>query len=376
MRIPLRQLAAVAAVLLLLALSAPGCGSKFSLPPESVGKLVPPDSAFTFKGILAGLDDVTDLLITRSSGNQLLVVRGASADTRTECDGDLPGGVVEMYPLFAHTGSPPLSISFLHLFRPTHAAENGGLLFVFDAGDTCKRFDQPELAPHVAIYQIGTADTLATFSDTCWAAVRGLAAATDHTVYVSGTFRVQEPDEFGRRTLRFRDGIWRYKELDPFTHRYGRDGSWTVLEGTGTGFVSRQGGIAWGPAYAPYLWVADGDKQAIQKLAIETDSLSHGVYQFDGTTSGLRFQDPVDVAVDDSSYLYVVDRGSARVLRYHDDGDFVTFIQKVNLGILQNEPLLVAPVATAVLDTIVFVADPATGAALRYERRRPCPTCF
>jgi hypothetical protein len=376
MRIPLRHLAALPALLLIVLVCAPGCGSKFSLPPESTGKLVPPDSAFTFKGVLGGLTDVTDILVTRSSGNQLLVIRGSAPDTRTECDGDLPGGIVQLYPLFAHTGTPPLSIGFAHLVRPTLAAENGGLLFIYDAGDTCKRFAQPELAPRVALYQIGTAETLATFTDTSWAALRGLAASTDRTVYVSGTFRIQEPDEFGRRTLRFRDGIWRYKETDAFTHRYTRDGGWTVLEGTGTGFVSRQSGIAWGPPANPYLWVADGDKQAIQKLAIETDSLSHGVYQFDGTSTGLRFQDPVDVAVDDSSYLYVVDRGSGRVLRYFDDGSQADFIQKVNLGILQNEPLLQAPNATAVLDTIVFVADPPNGAVLRYERRRPCPTCY
>jgi hypothetical protein len=117
--------------------------------------------------------------------------------------------------------------------------------------------------------------------------------------------------------------------------------------------------------------VADGEKQSIQKLVIEADSLSHGVYQFDGTTSeGGRFQDPVDVAVDDSSYLYVVDRATARVLRYVDLGGSFSYVQKVNLGILQGEPLLRTPVAAAVLDTMVYVADPGDAAALRYERRR------
>ena len=372
MRTATRRLAlGLAAAALAAAL---GCGSKFSLPTETKGGLVPPDAAFTFKGVLDGLPEPTDVLITRSSGNQLLVLAGASFDARGSCaDGSLPAGTAQLYPIFAKTGTPPLSIGFDGMFRPQLAAENGGLLFIYDAGDTCLRFTQPNLAPRVYAYRIGTAAPQFSFSDTNWAAVRGLAVAADRTVYVSGTFRVLEPDEFGRRTLRYRDGIWRYREADQYAHR---DFGWTVLEGSGTGFVSRQSGIAWGPSWDPYLWVADGEKAAVQKLAIETDSLSHGVYQFDGTASGLRFQDPVDVAIDDSSYIYVVDRGSARVLRYHDEGFAPSYVQQVNLGILQGEPPLVAPNATAVLDTIVYVADPPSGAALRYERRRPCPTCW
>jgi hypothetical protein len=372
MRTTTRHLAlGLAAAALLVAL---GCGSKFSLPTETKGGLVPPDAAFTFKSILAGFTDPTEVLITRSSGKQLLVLSGAAFDARSSCgEGSLPGGTARLYPIFAHTGTAPLSISFDGMWRPQLAAEGGGRLFIFDAGDTCLRFTQPNLKPRVYVYQIGVSAPLTSFADTNWAAVRGLAAASDRTVYVSGTFRVQEPDEFGRRTARFRDGIWRYKEADGYAHR---DFGWTVIEGSGTGFVNRQSGIAWGPSWDPYLWVADGEKAAIQKLTIETDSLSHGVYQFDGTASGLRFQDPVDVAVDDSSYVYVVDRGSARVLRYHDEGFAPQYIQQVNLGILQGEPLLVAPIATAVLDTIVYVADPPNGAALRYERRRPCPTCW
>src|SRR6185369_6018117 len=132
--------------------------------------------------------------------------------------------------------------------RPQHVAEGGGRLFVLDAGDTCLRHTQPNLAPKILVYQIGTSAPLTTFSDSNWAEVRGLAAADDRTLYVSGTFRVSEPDETGRRTLRFRDGIWRYKEADG----YARDSGWTVLEGSGTGFVSHNKGVAWGPRANPY----------------------------------------------------------------------------------------------------------------------------
>jgi sugar lactone lactonase YvrE len=259
-----------------------------------------------------------------------------------------------------------LSIAFNGLYRPQHVAEGGGRLFVLDAGDTCQRFTNPNLAPRVVVYQIGTAAPTASFSDTNWAEIRGIAASSDRTVYLSGTFRVTEPDEFGRRTAHFRDGIWRYKESD----NYERDFGWVVLEGSGTGFVSRNRGIAWGPASNPALWVADGEKQAVQKLTIETDSLSHGVYQFDGTQSGLRFQDLYGVTVDEDGYVYVADHGSARVLRYLDQGGSADFVQLVNTGKPAGAPLLRAPVAVAVLDTMVYTADPTLQAAPRFERHR------
>lgn len=357
-------------LLVLVFAALPGCGSKFTLPTETPGGNVPPEDSYTFKGSLEGTADLTDVWITRSSGNQLLVVNGAEPDLRTTCDppgiSTLPAGGVKLFPIFPRSGTPPLSVRFDGMWRPSLVAEGGGQLFVLDAGDTCFRDSRPDSAPRVVVYRIGEPAPIASFGDTNWAEVRGLAVSSDHTVYVSGTFRVLEPDEFNRRTKRFRDAIWRYKESDA----YQRDTGWVVLEGTGIGFVAGQKGIAWGPSSAPYLWVADGDKQAVQKMAIETDSLSHGIYLFDGTESGQRFLDAVDVDVDGDGFVYVVDRGSARVVRYKDEGDNASFVQKVNLGILLGEPALVAPQSVAVFDTIVYVADPPSNAARRYERRR------
>ena len=349
---------------------AAGCGSKFGLPSETPGGLVTAKDEYIYTGGLAGVSgSLTDVLITRSSGTQLLVAYGADADTFASCSApgrNLPGGTLALYPIFPPPGSPPLSITFSGMWRPQLVAEGGGRLFVLDAGDTCQRYTSPNLAPRIVVYQIGTSSPITSFQDSNWAEVRGIAAADDRTVYVSGTFRVSEPDEFGRFTKRFRDGVWRYKEA----LGYGRDGSFSVLEGSGTGFVSRNRGIAWGPSSNPALWVADGEKQAVQKLAIETDSLSHGLYQFDGTQSGLRFQDPVDVTVDEDGYIYVVDRGSARVLRYLDNGGSADFVQLVNTGKPDGAPLLGQPVAVAALDTMVYVADPPASRASRFERHR------
>jgi len=351
-----------------LALAA-GCGSKFTLPPQDTGGLVPAKDEYIYTGALTGVaGNLTDILITRSSGTQLLVAYGADADTFSSCSApgrNLPGGTLALYPIFPSPGQPPLSIHFDGLWRPQHVAEGGGRLFVLDAGDTCLRYSQPNLAPKILVYQIGNSAALTSFSDSNWAEVRGIAAADDRTVYVSGTFRVSEPDETGRRTARFRDGIWRYKEASG----YDRDHTWTVLEGSGTGFVSHNKGVAWGPKSNPYQWVTDGEKGAVQKLAIETDSLSHGIYQFDGTQSGERFQDPYAVTVDDAGNVYVADRATGRVLRYADNGGSADFTQQVNTGKPVGSPMLHLPVAVAVLDTMVYAADPPSMAAFRYERR-------
>jgi hypothetical protein len=198
--------------------------------------------------------------------------------------------------------------------------------------------------------------------------VRGLAVSDDRTVYVAGFLRVREPDERGAFSIRFRDRIYRYKESSPGV--YGRDTDWEVQPGTGVGFIGNPRGIAWGPTDDPYLWVTDGEKQSIQKLEIETDPESHGIYSFDGTASGERFLDPSDVDVDEEGFIYVVDRSSARIVRYEDMGFEATFVQDINTEKVKGEPPLQIPERAAVLDTIIYVSDPPMSAARRYERRR------
>ena len=356
-----------------LGVAAGGCGSKFELPTETKGGFVPPDKSFTFRGSVAPLPGLTDILITRSSGKQVLVTRGAEADIRApeECRdaGAMPlsPGLLELYPIFPPPGSPPTSVQFNGLWRPRLTAENDGILYVFDAGDTCACVCSPDSLPRVVGYEIGNPAPQFTFFDSLWADVRGLAVSDDRTVYLAGTFRVRELDEFGRLTRRFRDAIWRYKNVSGNTYQY--DATWLVPEGTGVGFVTNPRGLAWGPPSDPHLFVADAGKQSVQKLRIETSVDEHGVFAFDGTSSGQAFLDVFDVDVDDAGFLYVVDRGTARALRFEDLLSGVQFVQLVNLGILQGEPLLMAPERSAVSDTIVYVGDPGAAAARRYERR-------
>lgn len=375
------RIRAALGVALLVGAVAIGCGTKFELPTETPGGFVPPDSSYTFKGGLGGVANITDVLITRSSGNQLLIVRGALPDVRDPGCPDvvLPAGTVELYPIFPPPGATPLSVRFDGMWRPQCVAEGGGILFVFDAGDTCAKTTTDSL-PRIYGYQIGNPTPKLSFVDTTrlsdsarprvsvWVGVRGLAVSDDRTVYVSGTLRVRDPDERGAFSIRFRDRIFRYKEVSP--GNYARDPDWEVLPGTGVGFIGNPRGIAWGPPDDPHLWVTDGEKQAIQKLRIETDSESHGIYAFDGTSSGQRFLEPTDVDVDEAGYLYIVDRGSARTVRYEDLGFEAEFIQQINLGTVKGEPQLVLPNRAAVLDTIFYVSDPQLSAALRYERRQ------
>ena len=106
-------------------------------------------------------------------------------------------------------------------------------------------------------------------------------------------------------------------------------------------------------------------------MIIETDANSHGLYAFDGTSSGERFSEPVDVDIDGFGNIFVIDRGSARVLRFFDEITQATFFEQGLVNRINNtaEPVLSVPSRGAVLDTIVYVSDPGNSALRRYERR-------
>jgi hypothetical protein len=106
-------------------------------------------------------------------------------------------------------------------------------------------------------------------------------------------------------------------------------------------------------------------------MIIEADSDGHGLYAFDGTSSGTRFTEPVDVDIDGNGNIFVIDRGSARVLRFLDELTGVSFFEEGLVNRINNEkePVLSVPTRGAVLDTIVYVSDPPNSALRRYERR-------
>ena len=143
-----------------------------------------------------------------------------------------------------------------------------------------------------------------------------------------------------------------------------RDSTWVVEEGSGIGTVVDPRGLFWSGAGGAALYVADYGKNWVQKLSDSAPST--GFYQLDGGGTGAGFNGPTDVAVDLQGYVYVVDGGNRRVLRYAPDASFV---QLVNVELdAQGQPLQV-PVAVGCDDSLAYVADTQTGKVIRYKRR-------
>jgi DNA-binding beta-propeller fold protein YncE len=114
------------------------------------------------------------------------------------------------------------------------------------------------------------------------------------------------------------------------------------------------------------LFVADrGNDKA--KL-IGTLAPGIGLVKLDGseTPTGTSFSAPQSVAVDEAGFLYVVDRGNQRVLRYDANGGYV---QQVNVELNSDNAPLLDPVAVGVDDSLAYVADFGRGQVIRYKRR-------
>jgi DNA-binding beta-propeller fold protein YncE len=70
--------------------------------------------------------------------------------------------------------------------------------------------------------------------------------------------------------------------------------------------------------------------------------------------------------VDSAGYVYMVDAGHQRVLRYDPDGGFV---QRVDWNIGEEKEPLARPVAVAADNRQVYIADRGAGQVLRFRRR-------
>ncbi len=123
-------------------------------------------------------------------------------------------------------------------------------------------------------------------------------------------------------------------------------------------------GLFWGPAAEEALYVADFNKNWVQKVSVEGQSI--GFYQVDGTESGASFSGPIDVTADLLDFVYVADTGNRRVLRYEGTG---LYVQDVNIEPDAFGSELMDPVAVAANDSLVFVGDAGLGRLVRYKRR-------
>ncbi len=384
------RLPRLALVALALALLASGCGTTFTLPTEDTsGAVIAGQGTYQRIATWTGMTNIQDVLLT-PSGELFLLFQDELAKT----------GMVRRYP---QSRPEPLGTVFPGLRNPTALCFGANRIFVLDQGDTtAARGSQPclytteydaDVNPalitlrgfsrpitdvsaywHVREYLLdGT--PASSFSDTSFAWVTGIAADALGRVYVAGSIMYCMVDPFNDqvRTLEYRYRVRRY--VRGTGDRYVVDGSWKrdtdyrVLEGTGFGSTRDPRGMQWASPEGAALYFADRGNNQVQRYGDPAGGAWS--YKLDLGGSGpdsMLLVQPLDVAVDSAGFVYVVDAGNQRVLRYTPDGDRV-----LPWGRVDRTPdetgRLVSPVAVAADNRQVYIADRGAGEVLRYWRR-------
>jgi hypothetical protein len=215
-------------------------------------------------------------------------------------------------------------------------------------------------------------DTVSTFTDTTMAWVQGIAVDDLQRVYVAGLYilvTVNPDNPF----YYFRRLVWR---IHRYVHGGGdpnmpgsnwhRDPSYEVEEGSGLGTVSDPRGIDWNPTGGGALFIADAANNRAQR---RSDPVNSGDYlMLDSDLGPLKV--PVDVSSDLAGYAYVTDNQLKAVFRYTGAGQGLgQFVQRVDIENGSAQPLL-SPVAVAVDNDQVFVADAGLNVVAIYRRRK------
>ncbi len=81
--------------------------------------------------------------------------------------------------------------------------------------------------------------------------------------------------------------------------------------------------------------------------------------------SGASFNSPEDAALDQSGYLYIVDRLNRRVTRHDAGGNYV---QTINIDTNSDNLPLLDPVTVGVDDSLAYVGDRGRGQVIRFLR--------
>jgi DNA-binding beta-propeller fold protein YncE len=386
-RHPLLPLALVAVALALLA---GGCGTTFTLPTENTqGAVIAGQGTYQRIATWTGMTNIQDILLT-PSGELYLLFQDDLART----------GTVLRYP---QSQPQPLSTVFTGLRNPTALCFGANRLFVLDQGDsTAARSDFPclyttEYAADVnpALVTLGGFSRPITdvsaywhvreylldgtpaggFSDTSFAWVNGIAADALGRVYVGGIIMYCDVDPFNdhSRTLEYRYRIRRYVRGtgDRFVvdGSWMRDGTYFLTEGTGFGSTRDPRGMQWASPQGAALYFADMGNNQVQRYGDPVGGAPSFKLDYGGSgADSMLLVQPLDVAVDSAGYVYVVDAGNQRVLRYDPDGNRVMPWGRVDRT--PDEPgTLVRPVAVAADNRQVYIADRGAGLVLRYWRR-------
>jgi hypothetical protein len=349
----------VRALLLLLSstvLGAAGCGNKFFLPTETPGGVIPEKGSYAYIGSVRGLPHLTDVLLTRGTGSTLYVVYD-SANVRA-------------FPRFFRGDgtTPPLSYSFQSLYKPIRICQAPGKLYLLDAGDTTLGQSDTTKAPGFAIYGLTGGVPTFVYKDTTLASVSGISSDPAGNVYVAGVgkeFIRDDPQDSRRRTYKFVSRVYRYLVAQGFK----RDTQFYVDEGQGTGTISLPGDIFVDPLLGDnQLYVADTGKDLTQRMQVQNNNgVPLPALALDGAQTGTTLLAPADFVADAPGFMYVVDTGNRRILRFDNTGEY---IQKVNIELDLDADSLHVPVAASVDDSLVYVADYATGKVSSYKRRK------
>jgi DNA-binding beta-propeller fold protein YncE len=397
----MRRVFAVLA-LLVLAGGFAGCGGNFKLPTESRDRVIPSDKSYQMVASWTGMTGIRDILLTQGMGTQLFLLFNHGGV------GTAPRGEVLAYARLKPSGpqAPLPGIVFRELFNPTAlcAGGDGGSgssnrVFVLDEGDTLLARANPGThvygdttgtettwrgkwrSPNVSDlglywrvreYGLLGGDTISTFTDTSMAFVHGIAADAQGRVYVAGPLLAFVRDILNP-TITTRTFLWRvnryvrgpkypgiYDGYMPGCNWH-KDTSFVVLDGSGTGTVQDPRGIFWGP-FGPSLYVADFGKNWIQRMQDQVPVADFKIEQ----AEGISLYGPLDVTADPKGFIYLVDTGNQRVLRFDGSGEFV---QTVNVEKDAYGQLLISPVTVAADDSLVFVGDAGLSEVIRYKRR-------
>jgi len=365
-----------------------GCGVALKLPTEDrTNRTIAGQGTYQRIATWTGMSNIQDVLLT--PGGELFLLFQDPVARR---------GEVRRYPL---SNPVPLPATFPGLLNPTAICFGGNRIFVLDQGDTTAA--RSDLAcPYIAEYNADVDTTslllsgfsrpianvaaywhvreylldgtpVNSFTDTTFAWVTGVAADASGRVYVAGVIMYCDVDPFNDhvRTLEYRFRIRRYQPGSG--DRYVIDGPWRqdwtykVTEGTGIGSTRDPRGMQWADPQGAALYFADLGNNQVQRYA-DPSGIGSSFKLFIGGAGpdSMLFSQPMDVAVDSAGFVYVVDAGNLRVLRYDPDGNFV---QRVDRNPTDVGAQLARPVAVAADNRQVYIADRGTGQVLRYWRR-------